>query len=258
MDRIYLIQREYVESKHDPDGVLLYHLLQQYARRYCDEVFKYDNFACPSTLIRNATKKGMKIIPVGDLEFVKTGILQIYGKDAAMRPIEVPESLRHHCHREYQIRKGKDIPQNLLYSPDMDEWFIKDADILKGFNNALCIGSCANHIIPEKRYVVSEKVNILSEYRVFMWKNEICAIQNYSGRPDIFPHEMEIRNMIKDYQEMRPDAYTLDIAVISKGYALNTAVLEVHPFVSCGLYGFYDERIPDMLEAGIDWYVHNP
>ena len=258
MDRVFLVQENYIKDRCDPDGSIIYHLLQQYARQNCDEVLPHEDFSCPSTTVRNAAKQNKKVIPVGDLDFVKSGINQTYGLHVPMRPIEVPESLRKYCHREYRICKGKDIPRSILYHPEMENWFIKDADVLKGFTNALCIGSCDSHIVPERHYVISERINILSEWRTFVWKDGIRAVQHYAGMPDIFPKTQELREMVKSYSEKRPDAYTLDVALIKKDSILQTAILEVHPFVSCGLYGFYDPKIPDMLEAGIDWYVNNP
>lgn len=62
--------------------------------------------------------------------------------------------------------------------------------------------------------------------------------------------------MVRDYKEdiYRPEAYTMDIAVIcQKNQSADTVILGVYPFVSCGLYGFSHPRIPDMLEAGIQY-----
>lgn len=212
MNRVFLVQESYIKDRCDPDGYIIYHLLQQYARQNYDEVLPHEDFSCPSTTVRNAAKQNKKVIPVGNLEFVESGINQIYGLHEPMQPIEIPESLRKFCYREYQICKGKDI----------------------------------------------SRINILSEFRVFVWKDKIISVQNYSGMPDIFPKTQELRDMVKAYSEKRPDAYTIDVAVIVRESVLKTAILEIRPFVSCKLYGFYNSKIPDMLEAGIDWFVNNP
>ena len=119
--------------------------------------------------------------------------------------------------------------------------------------NVLCISSCEPFIKPDTNYVVSQKIKIYSEYRVFVWKNNIQAIQNYNGMPDVFPDIQTVKNMITTYSKYpHPQAYTLDVAVTND---FQTAIMEIHPFVSCGLYGFYNEKIPDMLESGVNWYL---
>lgn len=48
-----------------------------------------------------------------------------------------------------------------------------------------------------------------------------------------------------------PRAYTLDIGINEFG----TTVIEVHPFVSCGLYGFHDLKVlPQMFIAGFNCF----
>lgn len=48
----------------------------------------------------------------------------------------------------------------------------------------------------------------------------------------------------------------MDIAVLCrKDQSADTVILEIHSFVSCGLYGFTHPLIPDMLEAGIQYYI---
>ena len=45
-----------------------------------------------------------------------------------------------------------------------------------------------------------------------------------------------------------PKAYTLDVAVLRNG---QTVVIEVHNFISCGLYGFASPKLPLMYCDGI-------
>ena len=55
--------------------------------------------------------------------------------------------------------------------------------------------------------------------------------------------------MIKDYKDS-PLSYTLDVGINNNG----TFIIEVHPFVSCGLYGFSDYRILCyMFENGFNY-----
>lgn len=64
--------------------------------------------------------------------------------------------------------------------------------------------------------------------------------------------------MIGEYSNdpKRPGAYTMDIAVSKdRDNLVHTVLLEIHPFVSCGLYGFCSPEIPDMLDEGIRYYT---
>ena len=130
------------------------------------------------------------------------------------------------CNREYYIMKGSEIPKE----KKTEEYFIKDADHLKRWNNLLNFDE--NEIEPNALYVVSKRVNFESEYRVFVCRGEIVAIQNYLGDPTI----------------------------LTKGEDWNftTHLIEIHPFAACGLYGFYDKCICDMLEDDIKWYLDTP
>jgi len=67
----------------------------------------------------------------------------------------------------------------------------------------------------------------------------------------VLPNIKLIENMIKDYTDS-PMSYTLDVAVTENN---ETCLLEVHPFVSCGLYGFADYRLlPTMFTTGYNWF----
>ena len=218
-----------------------------------DEVFFVDAVN-NGTVVKGAERLRYKIVPVGTIGFVQNGMDVICGEHIPMKPIEVPEVLRPFCHRKYEIQKGSDIPKDILHGGDM--WFLKDADTLKGWNNLfenICAEGC---IQKDTRYVISERVEIFSEYRVFVHRDEILAVQNYAGDPCIFPDGNAVRQMVEAYRHMqRPKSYTLDIAVANCKTGIQTIIIEVHPFVSCGLYGFCDENIPEMLADGIDWYI---
>jgi hypothetical protein len=97
---------------------------------------------------------------------------------------------------------------------------------------------------------LSEKLDIVSEYRVFVYRDKLVGINNYGGEFNKLPDLYLIEKMINEYknEKDRPGAYTLDVAITKEG---KTTLIEVHPFVSCGLYGFrrYD-ILPQMMIAG--------
>ena len=85
--------------------------------------------------------------------------------------------------------------------------------------------------------MVSEYIDIDSEWRAFVFNNELVGLHNYSGDFTIFPDVKLIKIMIKDFNYN--GAYTLDIGVNLKG----TFIIECHDFFSCGLYGFEDYKL---------------
>lgn len=232
MDRLYVLQKEYLEDRYNIDGDVILKLLKLYGTRNLDKFIVADEYT---------EKPGYKTVMVGNLEF--TGACNT-------KPIEVPVSLRKdkYLNRQYDIQLGKDIT-------DTKNKFIKDADTLKSWNNLLYLGldrDVSEFIEPDKHYVVSEILDIMCEYRVFVYRDQIQSIQCYINNKLIFPDLDLIKEMIEDYKSdsKRPKAYTIDVCIDTRK---KTSVLEVHNFVSCGLYGFQDEILLNMLADGYDW-----
>jgi hypothetical protein len=102
-------------------------------------------------------------------------------------------------------------------------------------------------------YMFSEPIDIVSEYRCFVYNNRLLGINNYSGDFTIFPDTDTIIEMIGEYTDS-PIAYTLDVGVIESG---ETVIIEVHDFFSCGLYGFADmKNLPTMYSRWIVEYLN--
>lgn len=197
------------------------------------------------------------IIPVGNLKFVQTALSKIHGIDH-MNPIEVPEILRRYefLKRKYSILRSKDLPKEGYY-------FVKNASKLKDFSytgeisyihegpkNEYCV-----HFNDSDLYQLSEAVSILSEYRVFVHHDEIIGIHHYDGDCTIFPQMGVVLSMISTYcyDDSRPRAYTMDIAIIRDR---GTALIEIHPWVSVGLYGYiFSESLPYCYRDGFRYYV---
>lgn len=122
---------------------------------------------------------------------------------------------------------------------------VKTIDQYKGF----CDIVVSERTVPDGNYLISEVVDIKSEWRAFVYKGKLVGLQNYLGDFTRFPDAAAIKSMVNAYSDC-PTAYTLDVGVNDRG----TFVIEVHPFVSCGLYGFSDNRIlPQMFKAGYEW-----
>ena len=228
MDNVFILQKEYIKSI---DGFIIKSLMAEYANWYLDKfIVEGDDYKL---------LKREKLIPVGNLIFVQQYL------DKKMKPIEVPEELRKYLNREYHIIKGKDIPNEFKN----ENYFFKDADTLKKWNNALNPYDLT--FDKETNYIVSKRVIFDSEYRIFIYDNEILGLKNYLGDILLFPDIDYIKDIINNYKG--PNAYTLDIGI----HDGKTDLIEIHPFVSCGLYGFYDRNIIPMLKEGFNWYEYH-
>lgn len=180
------------------------------------------------------------IVPVGSVEFVQEYIRKHYGIEN-VKPINIPQSLNK---PEYTKRwmecRVVDEPVKSNY-----KWpvFIKDNNKLKGFAGIVRPGEA----IEVGYWLFSEIVEIESEWRAFVYKEELVGLKNYLGDFAMVPNVEQLKRMIADYKDS-PTAYTLDVGVSGER---GTFIIEVHDFSSCGLYGFADLRlIPKMMSVG--------
>lgn len=199
-----------------------------------------------------------EIIPIGSLKFVEKFLSEVHGVKT-MNCIEVPKVLRkdRYLKRKYAVLDKENLPASGCY-------FLKYASKLKDFTYRGLIDFLPKEdlgngepYLKDGKYVVSEVVDILAEYRCFILEDKIEAIQFYDGDCTVMPTQDDIKLLkemvcVYSLDDTRPDAYTLDIALIKDR---GLAILEVHPHVSVGLYGYSK---PDLLYSyayGFDWYV---
>lgn len=190
-------------------------------------------------------------IPIGSLEYVRTWLKKYKGIEE-MKPIEVPEILRKEKYlgRSYDIVSFEDLELKGYK-------FIKDIDKLKQFSFIGDLGNLDKNdesIFISKNYLISNVVDIMSEYRVFVSDMSIKAIQFYDGDCTVFPNVSLLREMVGKYYlvQDRPKSYTMDIAVLKNG---RTIILEVHPVVSVGTYGYSEYALLNMYNDGIKFYT---
>ena len=190
-------------------------------------------------------------IPIGSLEYVRTWLKKYKGIEE-MKPIEVPEILRKEKYlgRSYDIVSFEDLELKGYK-------FIKDIDKLKQFSFTGDLGNLDKNdesIFVSQNYLISNVVDIMSEYRVFVSDMSIKAIQFYDGDCTVFPNVSLLREMVGKYYlvQARPKSYTMDIAVLKNG---RTIILEVHPVVSVGTYGYSEYALLNMYNDGIKFYT---
>lgn len=170
------------------------------------------------------------IIPLGCINFTQHALKLKYNIDN-LNPIEIPNSLRIPTllGREYKV-----VPAHMI--PTSGKWLIKDGSAMKG---TLFIGNVAHlskqDINPNHKYVVSEIVDILAEYRVYIIGGEVYACEYYNGDPLLFPNASTIRqaNFMYSQRKDYPKSYTMDVMITKDG----TLLTEIHPTLfACGLY----------------------
>lgn len=199
-------------------------------------------------------------IPVGTVEFVHAFINNFIKENGStlIKPINVPKELWKYNDgyiNNFTITDFnranvyEDLYKNLAYNYPI---FVKSNSTIKDPINGQynLIDIIDINKIPNGNYQIRDYMDILSEYRCFIYKDNIVGMKHYSGEFETFPNMTEIYHMIEDYKwdEGRgtaPEAYTLDIAILTND---ETVVIECHDFYSCGLYGFDDYKsYPYML-----------
>lgn len=185
--------------------------------------------------LKNADVKDVRnTIPVGTIPFVEEWLKKCHNIDY-INPIEIPYFLRmpDFIKRDYRI-----VPYNRI--PETGEYFIKDVSRLKRFvffGNRRDIEQRYEGTVVDKTHLfqVSEVVKILSEHRVYIIDGKIENVCNYNGSPLVSPDSDVIIRANRMYMA-KPDyprSLTMDVMVTENG----TELVEIHPFIACGLYG---------------------
>ena len=182
-------------------------------------------------------------IPIGTVQFVEK-YLQVFKGIERDNAIEVPPVLRTD---EFLKRKYSIVPRD--YIPRQGYYFIKDATQQKVFSykgeleyylhDEMFQPKTSEYdtfvrLNPTHLYQVSEVVNVLAEYRVYVLYREINGMCIFAGNPLLFPDADLIRKAVRliNQQPDSPKSYSLDLMITPRG----TAITEVHNFLSIGLY----------------------
>lgn len=234
--RNFLIQTINGMVRHDFSFQLLEAI--DYQNWYYNEK-KYD-------YILSETYKVENCIPVGSVEFVLSYLKKHHGIKE-VKPINIPPELIQptFLKRHIEIINTEKNPILIKDKP----LFVKDNNKIKGFADIVTDGSNL-----KGEFLVSELIDIESEWRAFVYDRKLVGLQNYSGDFTMFPDVDLIKEMIKCYTDC-PPAYTLDVGLNVKD---GTFLIEIHNFFSCGLYGFNDSRIlPQMFIRSFNYILQD-
>lgn len=242
----FLLQKD---SFDDIDMAILKEMLQRRRRlnRFTEMTMQQ--------LIDAGKEEVRGLFPVGAIPFVETWLKKCHGI-VRINPIEIPEFLRteEFLKREYSIVPYYQIPRGV--------YFVKDVTVLKEFafegdTEELFTGRTAGTIDQTHMFQVSELIDILSEYRVYIIDGQIENVCNYNGSPLIFP-DMELVSKANSIYMTKPDyprSLTIDVMVTERG----TSLIEIHPFISVGLYStLWSDRLLNAYADGIKYVLeHN-
>jgi hypothetical protein len=176
-------------------------------------------------------------IPVGANDFVIGYLEKHFG--LIPKPMNIPDELNT---LEFTHR-------NIIYGTEADiqgKKFVKSMDHIKAFTDITYFGQTSH--VPQGNYMISDLIDIDSEWRAFIYKGKLVGLNNYSGEFTVFPDVSTIQKMISAFKT-QPIAFTLDVGINAAG----TFIIEAHDFFSCGLYGFSDARILPYMFA--DWFT---
>lgn len=243
---IFILQKE---KEFDLDILIIKKLIEEnkyihsYIEMKLDDFYEIKENKKQVKSANDFPKDFFNYIPMGTIDFVNSYFKIFY--NTQMNALEIPNILKtdEFLKRKYSIVKAYNIPKK-------GEYFIKDATQLKSFSYTgelsylLYDGifdeskkrfDTSLHLNPNHLYQVSEIVNVLSEYRIFIVDEQIYSITHYNGDPTIFPDINLIKkaNSLYMTQKDYPKSYDMDVMITPKG----TAIIEIHPVLfSTGLY----------------------
>lgn len=179
-------------------------------------------------------------MPVGTVEFIQEYLKRWYYIDG-IKPLNIPKELMKAEYLKRWTLSSNTVNRSLFI--DDKYIFVKDLERIKGFTSVIePAKDLPNEELSNGEFLISEYVDIESEWRAFVFNNELVGLQCYSGDFTNFPDVELIKQMIKDFDYRT--AYTLDVGINGKG----TFVIECHDFISCGLYGYADYKLlPNMF-----------
>lgn len=254
----------YLETKYGQftsETVVFKEAIEQYnwlypASRMDAIYFDQSNWdACLQAAVIAKSQGVENVIPVGSIQFVQHFCNDVFGLNGPLvKTLNVPPELRRpeYLHREvWDVQTPAELKK--LYKQHGD-LLVKPGRNPKSFELAKYTGK---EKLPEgEPLFVSTPFEdeILSEWRVFCLNGKIKSIHPYGPVTAWkMPELGEVLSMARRVTENSCPSFALDVAVLGPYQKTCTAVIEVHPFISCGLYGFEG---PEVLKMAIAAWRH--
>jgi len=228
---------------------------------FCYEALRaaeYANWRDPGSVFVHRTRNPGLIgplcpgTPIGSVEFVEQfartrGVLGMPAK-----PLNVPGALVDTELVGRPIWKG--VTAATVPAALPAQVFAKSAARYKGFVDIVDRASLPEALAAHGPLDLSAVVDFGDEWRAFVHAGQLVGLHCYSGLFSAVPSTSFIEKAISAISSGLPKlrSYTIDIGFVGD----TEAIVEVHPFVACGLYGFRDYRILlSMFDHGYGWLL---
>jgi hypothetical protein len=190
--------------------------------------------------------------PIGSIEFVKDVALAQGARHFA-EPMNVPGSL---ASLEFSGRAiwKRVTKESVSVASLPTRVFAKSATAFKGFTAVLRREDLWHAIDEHGPLDLAEEVEFADEWRAFVHAGRLVGLHCYTGLFASVPSRGFLSRVIGVLAQSNPNlrSYTVDVGFIEDA----EAVVEVHPFVACGLYGFRDYRVLlTMFDRGYDSFT---
>jgi hypothetical protein len=194
-------------------------------------------------------------VPLNKFNIIVSGVNNTIKrlKDLGIEPpnaLNIPEELNKYHFLNRKVRK---ITFEKFKKEVEDDWitfpvFIKPDGYAKQFvagpvskkENALHF---FKDVCDECTLILSDVIDIVSEYRCYIVNKELVGIKHYLGDVRVFPNIKVIDEAISKY-ETQPVAYSLDFGITNKGV---TVLIEANDAWSLGNYGLNNDVYAGML-----------
>lgn len=167
----------------------------------------------------------------------------------ALEELNVPEPKIEDYPSELAKYRGREIYLSTLgeIKKSNQRRFIKPVDV-KLFKGIVCNSSIQTMIEtamhPDDISVyVSEVVNFISEYRIFVNQGLIVGCRHYAGDFTVFPNFEIISAAVNDYRTA-PVAYSIDFGITDDA---RTLLIEVNDAWALGCYGLDSKSYAELL-----------
>ena len=181
-----------------------------------------------------------------DVLVASVGIVQARLNDfgISIPDIDYPKSIERFLGRNV----WKSTINAVSNSPEQWNVFVKPVKnkafkgrVVKSLRDLIGCGTCDG----DTEVYVSDIVDLVSEYRVFVRYGQILDIRHYSGAWDVFPDTNAIKDCVTSFTDS-PKAYAADFGVTRDG---QTLLVEVNTTCSIGSYGLDVLKYAKFLSA---------
>lgn len=171
------------------------------------------------------------VIPIGSIEFVQSYLKRFNLPE--LKAMNIPEPLQETEFTARKVWNAADKAQvRKLCEEEGKTLLVKPGLHPKRFEAVL--STYLDELPDDEPLFVSEILteDIVAEWRAFTLRGRILSIHPYILNRWVVPYQPLVEEMA---QRLEFPACALDVAVLKTE---RTVILEAHPFISCGLYGF--------------------